>query len=202
MIAPPKPPAHDDLEALIPEARQRQRRRQLLAVTGIAVAAGLGLGIYAVAGGFAQSRTSRSAGGPGAVPLCRSSQLSSGYGGFLGASGDVGALIIRNMGNGPCSLLLTPRVAVYLHGKRLPVRQLPANGSVPNSHGETTVKTLGAGKSAYVPFRWSNWCRSPGRATFRYDFGRGLVLRQTWATPDDCAPGSPSTLRVAGPFAG
>ena len=38
MIAPPKPPAHDELEALIKEARERQLRRRLLGAAGIAVA--------------------------------------------------------------------------------------------------------------------------------------------------------------------
>ncbi len=62
MIAPPKPPAPDELEALIKEARERQLRRRLLAAAGVAVAAALGLGIYAflVGGGSQQhSTTSR-----------------------------------------------------------------------------------------------------------------------------------------------
>ena len=43
MTAPPKPPPHDELEALIKEARARQLRRRLLGAAGIAVAAATGL---------------------------------------------------------------------------------------------------------------------------------------------------------------
>src|SRR5437899_8908983 len=53
MIAPPKPPSHDDVEALIKEARERQVRRRLLGAAGVAVAAGLGLGAYALVTGGA-----------------------------------------------------------------------------------------------------------------------------------------------------
>jgi hypothetical protein len=37
-LAPPKP-SHDELEALIKEARQRQLRRRLLGAAGVAIAA-------------------------------------------------------------------------------------------------------------------------------------------------------------------
>jgi hypothetical protein len=54
MIAPPKPPSHDGLEALIKEARERQRHRRLLAVAGVAIAAALGLSMYAFVSAGAQ----------------------------------------------------------------------------------------------------------------------------------------------------
>ena len=44
MIAPPRPPSHDELEALIKEARARQLRRRLLGAAGVAIAAALGNG--------------------------------------------------------------------------------------------------------------------------------------------------------------
>jgi uncharacterized protein DUF4232 len=199
MLAPPRPPS--DPEALIPEARERQRRRQLVLVAAVAVAAGLGIAAYALLDGLGQKSTTE--GSPRAgVPLCRSSQLSSGYGAYPMAIGDVGALILTNGGRAACVLPGTPHVTVYFHGHRQPVRQLPANDSVPNSRGERTEQILRPGQGAYLPFLWSNWCKSPGTATFRYDFGHGLVLLQRWGTPDQCAPGSPSTLRVGGPFAG
>lgn len=61
MIAPPKPPSHDRLEALIKEARARQLRRRLVGTAAVAVAAALGLGIYALLGGG--QRTDVAAGG-------------------------------------------------------------------------------------------------------------------------------------------
>jgi hypothetical protein len=53
MIAPPRPPSHDELEALIKEARARQLRRRLLGAASIATAAAAGLGIYATLGSHA-----------------------------------------------------------------------------------------------------------------------------------------------------
>src|SRR6476659_4818168 len=67
MIAPPKPPSHDELEALIKEARARQLRRRLLGAAGVAIAAALGISIYAFVIGAVQ-RTSIAPGrGPGAA---------------------------------------------------------------------------------------------------------------------------------------
>jgi hypothetical protein len=48
MIAPPKPPSRDELEALIKEARARHLRRRLLGAAGVAVAAAIGLSVYAL----------------------------------------------------------------------------------------------------------------------------------------------------------
>jgi hypothetical protein len=67
MIAPPKPPAHDELEALIKEARARQLRRRLIGAAGVAVAAALGLSVYALATGGAQHAATASGGGPKAA---------------------------------------------------------------------------------------------------------------------------------------
>ncbi len=50
MIAPPKPPAQDELEALIKEARERQLQRRLLGAAAIAIGAAIALGIYAFRG--------------------------------------------------------------------------------------------------------------------------------------------------------
>jgi len=58
MIAPPRPPSHDELEALIKEARARQLRRRLVCASGVALAAALGLSIYAsMTGGARHSAT-------------------------------------------------------------------------------------------------------------------------------------------------
>jgi uncharacterized protein DUF4232 len=54
MIAPPRPPSHDELEALIKEARARQLRRRLLGAAGVAIAAALGLALYALLAGGAE----------------------------------------------------------------------------------------------------------------------------------------------------
>jgi hypothetical protein len=76
MIAPPKPPAHDEFEALIKEARERQLRRRLLGAAGIAIAAAVALAIYAAVGSnSASGRTAE----PRSVPVanaCRVPSLS------------------------------------------------------------------------------------------------------------------------------
>jgi hypothetical protein len=201
VLAPPEPPSHDDLEALVKEARQRQLRRRLLGAAGVAVAAAIALGIYALTIGNSTPGNEAAPIGPAGVPLCRSSQLSSVPVAFGMAPGDVGGLGIKNVGSVSCSLPRTPRVAVYLGDRRLPVRQLPANGSVPD-YREPAVHVLAPGKRAAVVFLWSNWCGAAprGQATLRYFFGGGLVRSERWGEPTCASPGSPSTLRVAGPL--
>src|SRR5436305_1032897 len=54
MLAPPRPPSHDDAEALIKEARERQLRRRLLRAAGVVIAAALGLSAYAILSAGAQ----------------------------------------------------------------------------------------------------------------------------------------------------
>jgi hypothetical protein len=204
MLAPPKPPPRDP-EALIPEARDRQRRRRLIVVSTIAVASGLAVALYSVLGGGSSSATTKGRNSASGLPPCRASQLTTLYGVFglvPGHSGDVGALVLKNVGNASCSLPGTPRIGVYSGGRRLAVTQLPANRTVPNSRGPM-AHILSPGKGAWVSFLWSNWCGSNPNApaTFRYDFGSGLVLSQRWARPTCTAPSEPSTLRVAGPLA-
>src|ERR1700758_2425229 len=87
MIAPPKPPAHNELEALIKEARERQLRRRLLGAAGIARAAAVSLGVYAfVTGGKVDRITQEPTNaGPAGAPLCRPGQLSA-FAGWQGAT--------------------------------------------------------------------------------------------------------------------
>src|SRR4051812_44353023 len=66
--SPPRPPAQDDPEALIPEARERQRRRRLLALATVAVAVALGLGIYGAATGGGPLGAARGSLGLGGTP--------------------------------------------------------------------------------------------------------------------------------------
>ena len=71
MIAPPRPPSHDELEALIKEARARQLRRRLLGAAGVAVATALGLGVHAATTGGSKHAGAASRGGPlAAVAPC------------------------------------------------------------------------------------------------------------------------------------
>jgi hypothetical protein len=67
MIAPPKPPSHDELEALVKEARAHQLRRRLLGAAAVAIGAALALGIHAVTIGGSKQAGTASRGGPQAV---------------------------------------------------------------------------------------------------------------------------------------
>lgn len=67
MLAPPRPPAHDELEALIREARERQRRRRVLWAAVVAVGLGAGLAAWAaiVGGGPVRHAAAGGANGNG-----------------------------------------------------------------------------------------------------------------------------------------
>src|SRR4051812_42923211 len=103
MIAPPRPPSHDELEGLIKEARERQFRRRLVATASVALLAAVGLAIYATVGGGAQGGVASGSPG-GAAPLCRSSQLSVAAI-WDGAAGHLyNFFTITNAGAGACSM--------------------------------------------------------------------------------------------------
>jgi hypothetical protein len=104
MIAPPKPPAPGDPEALIKEARERLLRRRLLGATAVAIVAALGLGAYALTGGSNRLGKSAATRRPASLPICRSDQLS-GSAGFQGATQTMlGAVTLINTSATACSL--------------------------------------------------------------------------------------------------
>lgn len=169
-IASPRPPAQDDPEALIPEARQRQRRRQLLSLAAVAVAVALGLGIYGAATGGGPLGTVRDSLRLGSTPkTCRSSQLKTqrlGFGLGIPASIGLAGIELTNTSGSACSLPGTPRISLFWHGQPLAVRQvhvadffrtigLPGFPTTPVAH------LLRSGKSARIYFVWHNWCGPP-----------------------------------------
>jgi hypothetical protein len=178
MIAPPRPPTHDELEALIKEARARQRQRRLLGAAGVAVAA-LGLSLYAShSGGSAEvAQPPAGAGNPG-VPFCRSSQLSGSL--FLQGAvplGLAGGVTILNTGRIACALpSARPHFWISFHGKQLPMRQEAGEGPT----GFSTVRILAPRTKASVYWEWYS-CAGPGvtsavNPTFQLRFGHGLVV--------------------------
>lgn len=155
MIAPPRPPSHDELEALIKEARERQLRRRLFAAASAAVLAAAGLAIYALtAGGGAQGGVT--SGSPaGGAPLCRSSQLSVAAI-WDGAAGHLfNFFTITNRGAGACSLPSgRPTVLLTRGGSLLKVEQRTLSDNYPGK----PVSTLAPGRRAVVHLAWWNWC--------------------------------------------
>jgi Domain of unknown function (DUF4232) len=199
MIAPPKPPSHDELEALIKEARERQLRRRLLGAAGIAIAAALGLAVYAATigdGGHVKLTGGSATSSP---PLCRASQLSASAG-LNGATGTMaGVAELTNTGGTTCSLPRTaPLVGIFLGSRLLPVRQKPLRDS-----SETHAHELAPGAAAFVHMDWSNWCGKPRegaliRPVLRLRFpGLQVAARAHEMTLPRCGSPGGSTLYVS-----
>jgi hypothetical protein len=91
MIAPPRPPSHDELEALIKEARARQLRRRLLGAAGVAIAAALGLSMQPPAQG-----------GRATGPPCRASQLAVSVFFQSATQSMIGGARVTNTGGATC----------------------------------------------------------------------------------------------------
>jgi hypothetical protein len=209
MLAPPKPPSHDELEALIKEARQRQLRRRMLGAASVAIAAALGLGIYAfVSGGSANNLAQPPAhGGNASAPLCRSAQLSASVGFGAATQSAVGGAEVKNVSDRVCSLPAGwPRVRLTSDGKPLVVDQ---RRPVSVTSG-TPARLLAPGERAVVEMQWLNFCGTPHtpvthggeplaaiKVDFALQFGAGLaVTAESIGTPPCLAPRSPSTLIV------
>lgn len=208
VVAPPKPPSHDDLEALIKEARGRQLRRRLLGAAGVAVAAAIVLGTYALT----TENSNRSAGpalvGPGGVPLCRTSQISISLPMLSGLleRGRTGLFVMRNTSRTACSLPLRPPAAsVTRHGARLPVRQVGGRGIVLARWQPLRVShLLKPGGQAAISSYWQNWCGSHSYRTMfteHFRFDSQLAVSFPIGPHPFCANRSgPSTIRVSRPL--
>ena len=130
MLAPPRPPSPDELEALIKEARARQLRRRLLGAAGVAIAAAFGLSAYAITIGGGSRATLSGGAAHAGIPACRGSQLWA-TAALNGATGTMdGFATLKNTSATACSLPATPpRVSVFWRGKQLPARQKRLRGA-------------------------------------------------------------------------
>jgi hypothetical protein len=202
MIAPPKPPPHDELEALIKEARERQLRRRLLGTAGVAIVAALGLTISALTIGGNQSAKSAARTGPAGVPFCRSSQLSA-TAGFVGATGSMlGGATITNSSRTACSLPTgMPIVTVSLRGTPMPVQTRMHNPQGWPSW--KAARVLQPGARSEVLMQWWNYCGPGAGQLMRPIFELRIAQLVVHATADETrppfcnAPGGHSTLYVS-----
>ena len=207
MIAPPKPPANDEFEALIKEARERQLRRRLFGAAGVAIAAAIGLSVYAFAtvGMLDHVAQLPSDGGRASAPLCRASQLSA-TAGWQGATQSMlGGAGITNTSGSDCSLPASrPAVRITWQGRTLKVRE---RGPSPVFPAGKALRVLESGATVTIYLQWSNYC---GRAVdikvppvVYLRFGNRLVVRapgsEQWGVPYCNGPKIPSTLSVSGP---
>jgi len=188
MIAPPKPPPHDELEALIREARGRQLRRRLLGAAGVAIGAAVGLSVYAltIGGGGHASPTGGSA--IGSPPLCRASQLSTSFGTGGAAGTALGPLWIDNTADRACSLPGgRPVVEVIFRGKPLATREQPWESK---DFGTPAGHILRPGEKRFFQIGWSSACPNPAaapesrHATLLARFRGGLRLAVPDTPPD------------------
>lgn len=205
MIAPPRPPSHDDVEALIKEARERQLRRRLLGAAGVAIAAAIGLGAYAVVGGGSIKDVAQPQARGGGVtgPLCRASQLSVSAG-LQGATQSLaGGATLTNTGPGTCSLPQgRPVVRISLDEQTLRVSERPF--PYPISPGRPVARVLMPREQATIFMQWWDWCGKTGAATMTLRFGHGPTITAPERIGEPTCIGSgagPSRLYVSPPFA-
>lgn len=206
MIAPPKPPAPDDLEALIKEARERQLRRRLLGAAAIAIAAAIGLSVYAMKTvGTNRHASAEGSSGP-VASLCRSTQLSATAGGFVGATGSIiGGATITNTSRSACSLPAgKPTVSPSWHGAPMPVQTRTDNPQGwPNWK---PARVLLPGARSEVLLQWWNYCGPGAGRTISPIFELRLAQLVLRATAHETQPpfcnesGSPSRLYVSRPL--
>jgi Protein of unknown function (DUF4232) len=205
MLAPPKPLSHDELEALIKEARARQLRRRLLAAGALAVAAAIGLTVYALTAGQG-GRSSAANGLPsGTAPLCRSSRLAvaaiwDGAGGNL-----FNFFTVTNKGGSACSLPLgRPTVLLTRNGSQLKVEERAFSH---NFYPGKPVHTLAPGGRAVVHLDWWNWCgphvgfaQTTTTVTARFAGGLRVTAPHLLGQPPCINPAQPSVLSVGTPL--
>lgn len=203
MIAPPKPPPNDELEALIREARERQGRRRLLAAAGVAIAVAVGLGIYALTTSGGTPATTGSPGRPGGVPPCRSSQLAAQMEWAYPLTPG-GWVVLTNTSDGSCSLPSgVPRAWITWGGKPMRTREVHRLGIHPSQWRPLRpAHVLPHGRQAFLTFAWLNSCSHSYRRDMRghLGFGRAVVSFDVGAHPPYQSCGSPSILEVSQPL--
>jgi len=204
MIAPPRPPSQDELEALIKEARARQVRRRLLGAVVLAIMAAGALGVYAVLGGGGSDRpVGGSPIGPAGPPPCLASQLSS-TAGLNGAVGTLaGTVILTNADSSACSFPTgRPSVSVLWQGHVLSTHE----AEMERSSGRP-VPVLGPHSGAAIDMDWANWCgrldhRTASDPTFRLSW-HGLTVdvpNGVSVGAPRCNGGGPSVISVGLPY--
>jgi len=205
MLAPPKPPAHDEPEALIKEARERQLRRRLFGAAGIAIAAATGLSVYALTVSGSDQAATRN-GSPGAIPQCRSSMLSaSSY--WNGAAGTlINFFAIANRSGTACSLPTgAPLVRLDWHGSALNVQESRPNNGFGFAPRSKPLRILAPGHRAVIYMQWSNWCGRPraklaADVSLRFEAGLRVTARNVLGQPPCLNRANPSLLVVSRPL--
>jgi hypothetical protein len=191
--SPPRPPAQEDPEALIPEARERQRRRWLLVATAVAFCAAAALGIYSV---FASS---------GSVPAGAGAPR-----GLTGSDCRTASFAVKEIpisGAGALyrfGLQLTNRGSTCRLGGYPVLRFSDAKGSLPflfRYLGEPRLLTVPERRAIFSIVGQARCDLGGGRATTRTTLAfpndpRATTFTSPLGGPSICAPGIPTEGRV------
>jgi Protein of unknown function (DUF4232) len=210
MIAPPKPPSHDELEALIKEARARQLRRRLLAAAGVAIAAGLGLGVYAVATGGANRAGTASGGRPQVV----TAPCSAAAGWQLRLDGvwseptgqHTAPLAITRVGGSACTLAGYPKIVlVSPQSKKLGFRYSHHGDLVVAARPPRAVHVAGNGSAYFLLNKYRCDARDTGiarwmRVTLPGVRGQLVLHLPRYPILDYCGARGPSTTIAVSPI--
>jgi Protein of unknown function (DUF4232) len=211
MIAPPKPPpSHDELEALIKEARARQLRRRLFGAAGVAIAAASGLVVYAFAIGGTQPTNTASGGRPltAAAPcgVAAGWRLRLDPRGWSEPTGQHTApVVLTRVGAQPCTLDGYPTVTFLdARGRGLDFRYSHRGDEVVTSHSPRTVRVGGHGSAFFLLNKYRCDLHAVGVAS-RLRVGlpgvRGrLVVPLTYPTMDYCPADAPSRTIAVSPI--
>jgi Protein of unknown function (DUF4232) len=203
MIAPPRRPSQDEVEALIKEARERQLRRRLLGAAGVAIVSALGLSVYAFATGGSVNPVAPANAGRATGAFCRASQLSATVGWQGATQSMAGGTTLTNTSNVVCSLPTgQPILRIRWQGRTLALRErrfAPPPGK--------PVRILEPGAEATIFLQWWNYCgtavtrKVPPTVYLRFPDGLAVsaLATQQWGVPFCNAPGAPSTIYVSGP---
>lgn len=210
MIAPPRSPSHDELEALIKEARARQLRRRLLGAAAVAVAAALGLGIQALVAGGASKAGATSGRHP--RPAGHSCGIAGGWrlrlnGLWSEPTGQHTApLAITRTGTSACALNGYPTVSLLdAHSHRLPFRYSHRGDLVVAAHHPRTVHVAGHGSAFFLLDKYRCDVRDTGiarwlRVTLPGVRGRLVLHLPHYPILDYCPVRGPSTTIAVSPI--
>jgi hypothetical protein len=209
MIAPPKPPSYDDLEALIREARERQLRRRLLGAAGIAIAVAIGLSAYALVAGGNQRRGTVSRRQPKAVVApCSAAdgwRLKLGPGWSEPTGQHTATIALTRLASNACSMSGYPRIVLQdSRGRTLPFRYSHRGDMVVTSHPPSTVRVDGGASAFFIfnKYRCDVHTTAIARRLLVHLPGvRGwLKLRLADSIIDYCPTAGPSTTIAVSPL--
>lgn len=192
MIAPPKPPSQQELEALIREARERQLRRRLLGAAAIAVAAAVSLGIYALSdGGSPVAAPDYSH--PGRLTQCPLRELTLALQTQGTATQSVTFLTIGNPRHLACSLSAPAVFEITENGRSAPIVGNPLRVRLHTTLHGTRRKYLAVPGGIW----WGNWCGSRKGLRMTAHVGPRSLDTRFSVLPDCLQPSHESTLFAA-----